>query len=455
MSNNNCGVVYKIKNRITGKVYIGITTKNTGFLGRYYCGGDSLSERVFNFYKNKTENCDGKGVNIHLYRSMQKYGFENFDVFPCIDVASSIAELKEKESFYIKKYNSTDPAYGYNFLSGGEGVMCVRDKIKTGLLSRASYGRKMVSLLIDNPCFIGDYIPMKVFLSNYNLIPKIIKLNKQSYKSCACCTLPLDKSSKRGMCNECMRVFKDNDYKYDNKLVKEVSSYLEHKITIEPNYGWGYIFESKINKYKKFIFPQSTPISICEIYNIRKLCNLSCVPEFVESSEKNIFNKAIVEIIYWMFLYTKSRADTSIRVDDMKILSKYGSQCHTYNKWKSLTSIEKIVEYLENIGVLIVYNGYLALSNDAYCKITLSSSANNIKLFKEFNIYSLFYESPCCDNKSALRLLRAGDDVFDKYCSLSKHLCPICGTIFNKKKGSNKIHKKCVECSKKGLSLCK
>ena len=94
-------LIYKITNKINGKVYIGQTTK-------------TLRRRW-------TKHCiAAKTDNIPFHRALIKYGFENFTVEQ-IDVASSIEELNKKEVYWIKHYNSMMPN-GYNVCEGGGGV---------------------------------------------------------------------------------------------------------------------------------------------------------------------------------------------------------------------------------------------------------------------------------------------------------------------------------------------
>ena len=47
-----------------------------------------------------------KDYDSHFYRSIRKYGLENFD-FEIIEECS-IDKLDEKEQFYINKYNSSN-----------------------------------------------------------------------------------------------------------------------------------------------------------------------------------------------------------------------------------------------------------------------------------------------------------------------------------------------------------
>jgi group I intron endonuclease len=52
-----------------------------------------------------------------LYKAFKKYGFESFS-WEIIDVATSKEELKEKEKFWIKEYDSFNT--GYNMTLGGD-----------------------------------------------------------------------------------------------------------------------------------------------------------------------------------------------------------------------------------------------------------------------------------------------------------------------------------------------
>lgn len=90
-------IIYKITNKINGKIYVGQTI-------------NSLQRRIAH-YRGETD--DRPIVN-----ALQKYGMNNF-IFEIIDKAASIEDLNEKEIFWIKKLNSTDRSIGYNIREGG------------------------------------------------------------------------------------------------------------------------------------------------------------------------------------------------------------------------------------------------------------------------------------------------------------------------------------------------
>lgn len=105
---NNCiGYVYCITNRANGKQYIGQT--NVSVESRY-----TEHIRCARAYTNPTQ---------LLYRSIRKYGSQNFEV-TTIDVVSAKTKfdlkqlLNELEVYYISKYNTYTPN-GYNMTKGG------------------------------------------------------------------------------------------------------------------------------------------------------------------------------------------------------------------------------------------------------------------------------------------------------------------------------------------------
>lgn len=90
--------VYKYTNTYNGKVYIG-QTKN------------SLPERA-----------QSNGINYkecrRFYNAIKKYGWHAFRGEIILD-GLSLDEANTWEQFYIKSYNSTDAAHGYNISDGG------------------------------------------------------------------------------------------------------------------------------------------------------------------------------------------------------------------------------------------------------------------------------------------------------------------------------------------------
>ena len=99
------GFIYCITNKINGKQYIGQTIQNPDT--RWYQHKNSAKNNSHDYY---------------LYRSMNKYGIENF-FFEIIEKCNK-EELSNKEKEYIKKYNTyrySPNSNGYNLTLGGEG----------------------------------------------------------------------------------------------------------------------------------------------------------------------------------------------------------------------------------------------------------------------------------------------------------------------------------------------
>lgn len=111
------GIIYLIKNKVNGKCYVGQTQKEKGFNGRYKPSGEGI-EKVYKYHKSKKKY--NENYNKHLLRSIEKYGFEAFEVNECLDYAFSLEELNIKEKVYIQLYDSFKN--GYNDTEGGEGV---------------------------------------------------------------------------------------------------------------------------------------------------------------------------------------------------------------------------------------------------------------------------------------------------------------------------------------------
>lgn len=97
------GVIYKIKNLINGKMYIGQTSK-------LYIN-DRWSQHK----------CNAKaGKAGYLYNAIRKYGEENFE-FKVLLHKIPIDKLNFYEQLWIKKFHTRNPN-GYNLTDGGEGT---------------------------------------------------------------------------------------------------------------------------------------------------------------------------------------------------------------------------------------------------------------------------------------------------------------------------------------------
>lgn len=107
--------VYKIENKINGKVYIGLSRSESN---------RRLSTHRYLLNKNIHS-------NEHLQSAWNKYGSSNF-IFEKISFEKSIESLQKRERELIREYNAVDRKFGYNVFEGGEThsvPQSVRDKI--------------------------------------------------------------------------------------------------------------------------------------------------------------------------------------------------------------------------------------------------------------------------------------------------------------------------------------
>ena len=93
------GIIYIITNSINDKVYIGQTIQTLKSRWQAHCRKGSLEEQ-----------------NMQIKRAIRKYGKENFSIKEL--ERCSIAELDEKEIYYISLYDSYNK--GYNSTKGGK-----------------------------------------------------------------------------------------------------------------------------------------------------------------------------------------------------------------------------------------------------------------------------------------------------------------------------------------------
>lgn len=92
-------VVYQHRNKVNGKVYIGITSRSPE--------------------KRWGVNGDGYRTSPHFHSAILKYGWDNFEhnvLF--VDLTREEACLKEQE--LIREFKSNDSRFGYNQTSGGD-----------------------------------------------------------------------------------------------------------------------------------------------------------------------------------------------------------------------------------------------------------------------------------------------------------------------------------------------
>lgn len=95
--------IYKIKNQVNGKIYIGQSI--------------NIEQR---WYNHRNELNGDRHCNGHLQAAWNKYGEENF-IFEIIEECI-LKDIDNKEKYWIDFYNSTNPNLGYNLTCGGQGM---------------------------------------------------------------------------------------------------------------------------------------------------------------------------------------------------------------------------------------------------------------------------------------------------------------------------------------------
>lgn len=117
MENNICGI-YKIENKVNGKVYIGQSV-NIPTRWRHHCA--------------VAHNPSAAGYDYPLYKAIRKYGLENFD-FSVLEYCE-LNELDEKEKFCIQKYDAINNGYNQTLENSTSGhYVKINDIILTEII---------------------------------------------------------------------------------------------------------------------------------------------------------------------------------------------------------------------------------------------------------------------------------------------------------------------------------
>jgi len=101
--------IYKIRNKINNKVYIG---KTRDFYKRYY------------HYVSDSRNQSSR-INRYLLASFTKHGFDNFE-FSVVEFCG-IDECSERELYWMEFFNCLDKNFGYNLRSDSSSGMVTHD----------------------------------------------------------------------------------------------------------------------------------------------------------------------------------------------------------------------------------------------------------------------------------------------------------------------------------------
>lgn len=115
----NSSGIYKIENRINGKIYVG---KTVNFRKRYVS------------YKSSYYNRTDRQINSYLMRSIDKYKPENF-TFSVLEFCS-VDDLAGKELFWMVELESTNLEKGYNLRMDSSTGMVTHDSTREKISDR-------------------------------------------------------------------------------------------------------------------------------------------------------------------------------------------------------------------------------------------------------------------------------------------------------------------------------
>lgn len=173
--------IYKIENKINHKIYIGQSV--------------NIAKR-WKDHRTSYKDINDHSYNTHLYKSMRKYGLENFD-FSIIEECLP-NELNDKERYWISYYDSF--FNGYNLTLGGDGsaggapkekiIGIIDDLINTTLLQREIAEKWQISEEMVQGINTGRY-----WKHNREYPIRIQKRREQCY--CIDCGVPISYGAKR------------------------------------------------------------------------------------------------------------------------------------------------------------------------------------------------------------------------------------------------------------------
>lgn len=148
--------IYKITNKINGKIYIG---KESKYSPEYF------------------------GSGIYIRRAIKKHGKNNFTK-EILETCSSLKELNKREKYWIKKLNSANREIGYNLTDGGDGGDTWRlSNKRKELIKRLENGRKQFAESPEGKKIFSELMKKRWEDSVFrNKMSKLLKERKITWK---------------------------------------------------------------------------------------------------------------------------------------------------------------------------------------------------------------------------------------------------------------------------------
>lgn len=159
-------LIYKITNRISGKIYVGITTR-------------SLEKRW-------KEHCNLRAKPSILKNAIKKYGKDNFSIEQ-IDIAVNRLDLLNKEIYWINTLNTLSPS-GYNISLGCQNLMITKEtRLKQSNSKKSTLNpnfggnttSKPIKCMTTNTLYKSATEAAKILKVNRSCIVKVIKKQRK------------------------------------------------------------------------------------------------------------------------------------------------------------------------------------------------------------------------------------------------------------------------------------
>lgn len=238
--------IYKITNKNNNKVYI---------------GQSSYIEKRWERHRTGPFNPNNNQYHSPFYRAIRKYGLDSFN-FEVIEECSQ-SELNDKEIYWIKYYNATNPEKGYNLCDGGQkghfvkldynSLKEIKDLIKNSSMYLKDIAQKYNVSLIT----IKDINQGYSWYDENENYP--LRQTKNIKYYCKNCGKEVTKYS-HGLCNSC---YKKASRKADRPTREELKNY----IRTLPFTEIGKIFNVTDNAIRKWCDAENLPRRKTDINN--------------------------------------------------------------------------------------------------------------------------------------------------------------------------------------------